>query len=254
VVDSNTTDAEAVSMLLVREGFTVQTVSTLAAARIVLASSDPRLLVVDLDLADGDGMDLLEEVHHVPAIAPVVLTARKMGADLLARVDRLARIVAAKGTLSRSSFARQIAMALHELGPSRRRILAIDDNEQNLRLVSAVLTARGYELLEARDATSGIAIARGERPDAILMDVMLPDVDGLTATRTLKRDALTSSIPVIALTANAMPGDVDKALDAGCCDHVAKPVDVTRLVTAIENAIATAPPRLSILPPARKAG
>jgi CheY-like chemotaxis protein/two-component sensor histidine kinase len=254
VVDSNRTDAEAVSMLLVREGFTVQAATTLAAARIVLASSDPRLLVLDLDLADGDGIDLLKEVAQIPAIAPVVLTARKMDPAQLGVVDRLARIVAAKGTLSRSSFARQISMALQELGPTRRRILAIDDNEQNLRLVSAVLTARGYELLEARDATSGIAIARAERPDAILMDVMLPDVDGLSATRTLKRDALTSCIPVIALTANAMPGDAQKAIESGCCDHVPKPVDVGRLVTAIESAIAAAPPRLSMAPPARAVG
>jgi two-component system cell cycle response regulator DivK len=116
----------------------------------------------------------------------------------------------------------------------------VDDNEQNLRLLAAVLSKRGYDILEARDATSAVAIARAERPDLILMDVMLPDVDGLSATRELKADILTRAIPVIAVTANAMNGDAAKAMDAGCCAHITKPVDARALLEAIDTALANA--------------
>ena len=106
-----------------------------------------------------------------------------------------------------------------------------------------MLARKGYDMIEARDATSAVAMARAERPNAILMDVMLPDIDGLDATRRLKADALTRGIPVIAVTANAMSGDERKARDAGCCDYVTKPIDSTRLLSALELALKSIPAR-----------
>ncbi|PJF21417.1 MAG: hypothetical protein CUN56_11200 [Phototrophicales bacterium] len=93
-----------------------------------------------------------------------------------------------------------------------------------MRLVRKIVTNAGHTLLEAVDGNSGLELAQQELPDIILMDVNLPDIDGLEVTARLKEDAKTAHIPVIALTANAMVGDKEKALDAGCDDYLPKPV------------------------------
>jgi CheY-like chemotaxis protein len=240
VVDAIEEDRAAVSGLLEREGFIVATATTIAEARCMIEKRRPALVVTELDLPDGDGLTLVRPLATGSGIACVVLTAREVVEDRMAELGLVANVVLRKGTLSRSAFARHITAALREAGTPRTRILAVDDNEQNLRLLAAVLSRRGFEILEARDATSAVAIARAERPDLILMDVMLPDIDGLTATRELKADALTRAIPVIAVTANAMTGDAAKALEAGCCAHVTKPVDGRLLLEAVDRALANA--------------
>ncbi|MEO0564919.1 MAG: response regulator [Chloroflexota bacterium] len=113
------------------------------------------------------------------------------------------------------------------------RILYIEDNPQNMRLVRKFLQMGGYEMLEAETGEQGITIARNERPDLILMDINLPDVDGVAATNVLKADAETAHIPVIALTANAMHGDRERFLNAGCDDYLSKPVSKNELLEAV---------------------
>jgi CheY-like chemotaxis protein len=116
-----------------------------------------------------------------------------------------------------------------------RRILYVEDNFQNKRLVKKVLVAKGYEVLEAEDGLQGIAIAARERPDLILMDINMPGIDGMEATSRLKSSPDLSHIPIIALTANAMRGDRERILAAGCDDYLQKPVDNTKLVELIER-------------------
>ena len=115
------------------------------------------------------------------------------------------------------------------------RILLVEDNEMNRDMLSRRLLRRNYEVLIAEDGAKGIEMAREHKPDLILMDMSLPITDGWEATRILKADEGTRAIPVIALTAHAMRGDRQKALDAGCDDYDTKPVDLKRLLAKIAS-------------------
>jgi len=120
-----------------------------------------------------------------------------------------------------------------------RKLLYIEDNEDNLYMLQLWFDVqRAYEILSARDGAAGIAMAASERPDLILMDLNLPEVDGWEATRRLKADPATRDIPIIALSAHAMAGDREKALATGCDDFDTKPVEFDRLVVKIEQALA----------------
>ena len=114
------------------------------------------------------------------------------------------------------------------------KILIVEDNEMNRDMLSRRLQRRGYEIVMAVDGEQGIAVARSENPDLILMDMSLPVVDGWEATRRLKAETDTRVIPVIGLTAHAMAGDRDKAIAAGCDDYDTKPVELPRLLQKIE--------------------
>ena len=118
-------------------------------------------------------------------------------------------------------------------------ILLVEDNEMNRDMLSRRLRRKGFELLNAADGISGIEIARAEMPDLILMDISLPVMDGLQATRQLKADDNTSAIPIIALTAHAMSGDREKCLAAGCDDYATKPVEFPELLSKIRDWAAT---------------
>ncbi|MDZ4765087.1 MAG: response regulator [Chloroflexota bacterium] len=113
------------------------------------------------------------------------------------------------------------------------RVLCVEDNPQNMRLVRKILFSAGYELLEAQDGTSGLAAIRAHKPDLVLMDVNLPDIDGLEVTKQIKADPSIAAIPVLALTANAMHGDRDRCLAAGCDGYVPKPITKTELLNTI---------------------
>ncbi|MGD0948399.1 MAG: response regulator [Candidatus Binatia bacterium] len=104
-----------------------------------------------------------------------------------------------------------------------KRILVVEDDPDNRRIVAKVLSVEGYHVIEAIDGIEALARARAERPDLILMDLALPNVDGWEATRQLKSDPETRSIPVVALTAVAMRGDEEQARAAGCDDYLPKP-------------------------------
>jgi two-component system, cell cycle response regulator DivK len=114
------------------------------------------------------------------------------------------------------------------------KILLVEDNEMNRDMLSRRLQRRGYEVVMAVDGQEGVALAQSEAPDLILMDMSLPVMDGWEATRQLKAAYETTSIPVIALTAHAMSGDREKAMEAGCDDYDAKPIDLPRLLAKIE--------------------
>lgn len=113
------------------------------------------------------------------------------------------------------------------------RILYVEDNAQNMRLVRKILKHAGYEVLEAECGMEGVSKAVAERPDLILMDVNLPDIDGLEATSRIRDMADIANTPIIALTANAMVGDREKALAAGCDDYLPKPVSRADLVAKV---------------------
>ncbi len=114
------------------------------------------------------------------------------------------------------------------------KILLVEDNEMNRDMLLRRLTRKGYEVVVACDGAQGLSSVRSETPDLILMDMSLPVVSGWDATRSLKADPATSSIPVIALTAHAMASDRDQAMQAGCDDYDTKPIELSRLLEKIE--------------------
>jgi CheY-like chemotaxis protein len=114
-------------------------------------------------------------------------------------------------------------------------ILLVEDNEMNRDMLSRRLTRRGYEIVTAVDGLQGLSMASSETPDLILMDMDLPEIDGWEATRRLKSDSATNQIPIIALTAYAMAGDREKALEAGCDDYDTKPIVLKRLLGKLES-------------------
>jgi len=115
------------------------------------------------------------------------------------------------------------------------KILLVEDNEMNRDMLTRRLERKGFEMVIAVDGQAGVDMATSGNPDLILMDLSLPVMDGWEATRRIKADRATQSIPVIALTAHAMAGDERKALDAGCDDYDTKPIDLKRLLGKIEN-------------------
>ena len=120
------------------------------------------------------------------------------------------------------------------------KILLVEDNEMNRDMLTRRLERKGYEVVIAVDGQAGIDMASSTSPDIILMDLSLPVIDGWEATRKIKADPATQSIPVIALTAHAMAGDEQKALQAGCDDYDTKPIDLKRLLGKIENLLGSA--------------
>jgi len=110
-----------------------------------------------------------------------------------------------------------------------RKILIVDDNIDNRELVVKVLNRHGYRTCEAVDGEEAITRTQTEQPDLILMDISLPKIDGMEATRQIHAMAEFTATPIIALTAHAMRGDREKALAAGCCDYIAKPINVREL-------------------------
>ncbi len=113
------------------------------------------------------------------------------------------------------------------------KILYVEDNDDNIFMLTHRLSKHGYEVVVAGDGEQGVARANDEQPALILMDLSLPVLDGWEATRKLKSDPATQNIPVIALSAHAMPGDAEKALAAGCDDYDTKPIDIKRLLSKI---------------------
>ena len=116
-----------------------------------------------------------------------------------------------------------------------KTILVIEDNALNMKLVKSLLSIGNYGIIEAADAETGVILARDKKPDLILMDIQLPGMDGLSATRILKEDPSMKGIPVVAFTSFAMEGDEEKALEAGCAGYITKPLNTQNFLKTVEQ-------------------
>jgi len=116
-----------------------------------------------------------------------------------------------------------------------KTILIVEDEPKNMKLLRDLLQRFGYEILEASDGEEGVKSAGENIPNLVLMDIMMPKMDGLEATRIIKADAKTKHIPIIALTSYAMKGDRERTIEAGCDGYIAKPVDILEVLKAIEH-------------------
>jgi two-component system cell cycle response regulator DivK len=125
-------------------------------------------------------------------------------------------------------------------------ILIIEDKLHNMKLAVFLLESVGHRVLQAKDATAGIALAKQHRPDLVLMDIQLPDMDGLTAVRALKDNHVTSNIKIFALTAFAMKEDEENILAAGCNGYIAKPIRYKHFLETINSALLNANPEETV--------
>ncbi len=116
-----------------------------------------------------------------------------------------------------------------------KKILVVEDNEKNMYLISFILTEKGYEVIRAVTGEEGIKLAIKEKPDLILMDLQLPDMDGLEATKRIRKSEVDGETPIIAVTSHAMAGDRQKALLAGCTGYIEKPINPDTFMHEIEK-------------------
>jgi two-component system cell cycle response regulator DivK len=116
-----------------------------------------------------------------------------------------------------------------------KRVLVVEDNETNMYLIKFILEKNGYEVIEAGMGAIGVELAIKEKPDLILMDLQLPDIDGLEATKRIRASGADSEIPIIALTSFAMPGDREKALASGCTAYIEKPINPGTFIAEIQK-------------------
>ncbi|AKU93436.1 GAF sensor hybrid histidine kinase [Labilithrix luteola] len=222
--------------LLLRAGHHAETSSSFEAARSALGSSRFGLLVVDLDASGA--FDFVREVRSSQATrgaAIVGLATGDLPPPLHRELTSLGVFLVQKGVMTDRGFVDGIQGLL-----ARRKhavVLVIDDNTTNRRVARAMLESASMEVLEADSAEAGLEIARTSRPDVVLMDIRMPGMDGLDATRAIRRDPNLDGIPVIALSAQAMVGDAERALDAGCVAYVTKPVSRRELLEAISSAL-----------------
>jgi two-component system cell cycle response regulator DivK len=121
------------------------------------------------------------------------------------------------------------------------KILYVEDNENSAYMLQQRLKRKGYEVILAKDGSEGVALAQKELPDLIIMDIAMPVLDGYEAARQLRNSQATASIPIVALSSHAMPGDREMAVAAGCDDFDTKPVNFSRLLAKIEALLASGP-------------
>jgi len=133
-----------------------------------------------------------------------------------------------------------LARAALTMSDNQKTILLVEDNEDNLVVYRTILEHVGYRVVEARDGEEGVARAREQMPDLILMDISIPKMDGWEATQRLKAEENTRAIPIIALTAHALEEDRQKAIQAGCDGYLAKPVEPRRVVQEVERFVGPA--------------
>jgi CheY-like chemotaxis protein len=232
-------DARVTESLLVRDGYLVRVAASAESALALLAREVPSLLIVDLGLPGMSGFALIERVRADPstrAVPIMVLTARDLSEEETRDLKTRVQLIATKGVMTGSGF-HDAVTALCDASARRPDVLIIDDSEMNRRVAAAMLKPAGYLVREASDAEGGIVMAFERVPDAILMDVRMPGVDGLEATARLRADARTRSTAIIAVSAHAMPGDGDRALGAGCDAYITKPVARQELLSTLEACI-----------------
>jgi PAS domain S-box-containing protein len=250
VVEDAGPDAEIVATVVSRAGYAVMHATTAEEALSTLETSAASLLIVDLGLPGMSGTMLLERVRAMPGrerLPMIVLTARDIDSAERARIGLSTAHVIRKGSLSRNA----LVSLLHELCPpmgipvandvapknAPLRVLVVDDNHMNRRVLRSMLVNFGCEVIEAVDGPTAVELATKELPALVLMDIQMPGMDGMEATRVLQKNLVTKAIPVVAVTAHAMQGDAERFLDAGCVGYVSKPVARTALASAVDQAL-----------------
>ncbi|MDQ2640089.1 MAG: response regulator, partial [Pseudomonadota bacterium] len=261
VVEDDARQRESVRALLASEGVEIVPAGTAAAALELLQKHTFDCMVLDLNLPDLSGYELLEKMGELDGVSypPVIVyTGRSLGRDEEQRLRRFSRSIIVKDARSPERLLDEVTLFLHqvesELPPERqrmlraardreaafegRRILVVEDDVRNIFALTKVLEPRGARVDIARNGREALECLERTRgteraPDLVLMDIMMPEMDGLTATREIRKHPEWKRLPIIALTAKAMRDDHEKCLQAGASDYLAKPLDIERLLSLV---------------------
>jgi CheY-like chemotaxis protein len=262
IVEDDEVQLDAVAQLL--GSADVETVGARTAAECIekLESDVFDCMVLDLSLPDASGFSLLEQLredggHSFPPV--IVYTGHDLSPDDEQRLRRYSDSIIIKGARSPERLLDEVSLFLHrvvtEMPPEQqkmiqqarnrdailegRRILIVEDDVRNIYSLTNILEPRGATIEIARNGREAIDVLDrsaqdgGAKIDLVLMDVMMPIMDGLTATRHIREDARWKKLPIITLTAKAMPDDQQRCIEAGASDYMAKPIDVDRLLSLV---------------------
>ncbi len=257
VVEDNELQRESMRQLLASDTTRVLTADNAATALEQLRSTTFDCMVLDLTLPDASGYELLERMAADDAFAfpPVIVyTGRQVSAEEEQQLRKYSRSIIIKGAKSPERLLDEVTLFLHQvegrLPPDRqrmlaearkrdaafegRRILVVEDDVRNIFALSSVLEPLGGSIVIARNGREALArLASKPVPDIVLMDIMMPEMDGITAMQEIRKKPELRDLPIIALTAKAMPDDQQRCLAAGANDYISKPIDVDKLVSLI---------------------
>ena len=255
VVEDDAPLRQSIAVLLQAEDVEIALAGSVAEAQERLQESAFDCVVMDLALPDASGFELLERVSKSGRYAAppvIVYTGRALSAEDEQRLRRYSKSIIIKGARSPERLLDEVTLFLHRvestLPPDQqkllrqarqregafdgRTILLAEDDVRNIYALSSVLEPLGAKLDIARNGREALdKLADGKRPDLVLMDVMMPEMDGLTAMREIRKSKALARLPIIAITAKAMPEDRQACLDAGANDYVSKPIDVDKLLS-----------------------
>jgi CheY-like chemotaxis protein len=259
VIEDNDVERMSIEALIEHEDVEIVSVGSGAEALGRLRDEEFDCAVLDLSLPDMSGFEVLEAVQKDPKLRdiPIVLfTGRDLSADEEARLNKMAKSIVIKGAQSPERLLDETALFLHRvvanLPPEQRRmldslytsnealsakkVLVVDDDIRNIFAVSSILERQGMEVLTATNGQEAIQRLEAE-PDTslILMDIMMPDMDGYQTMREIRKKGAFRSLPIVALTAKAMKGDREKCLEAGASDYIAKPVHTDQLLATLRQ-------------------
>jgi HAMP domain-containing protein/CheY-like chemotaxis protein/GAF domain-containing protein len=257
VVEDNPTEQFSITELLGHDDIDIVTADTGARALAILEDEGSDCVVLDLRLPDMSGFEILERMREAPKLADIpviVFTGRELSAEEDAQLHTIARSVVVKGVESPERLLDETALFLHRLVAGlpaakqrmleklhssdedlvNRAVLLVDDDARNIFALSSVLERRGMKVLTATTGKEAIAILQAT-PDVsvVLMDIMMPEMDGYQTMQEIRKDAKLRRLPIIALTAKAMKGDREKCVLAGASDYLAKPVNTEQLLAAL---------------------
>ncbi len=259
VVEDNPAEQMSVVELLAHDDIAIETVATGSEALARLQREEPPCdcVVLDLRLPDMSGFEVLQQMAGSPRLAdvPVVVFAgRELSAEEDAELHTMARSIVVKGVESPERLLDETALFLHrvvtDLPPDRQRmldrlnssdedlvgrtVLLVDDDARNIFALSSLLERRGMKVLTATTGAEAIELI-SSTPDLalVLMDIMMPEMDGYQTIGEIRKRPAFRRLPIIALTAKAMKGDREKCLEAGASDYLAKPVNTEQLLTAL---------------------
>jgi signal transduction histidine kinase/CheY-like chemotaxis protein len=254
IVEDDNQLRDNLKLLLAREHLEIVAVGTVKAALEQLAASTFDCMVTDLSLPDGTGYDLFEHMAASEAYAfpPVIVyTGRSLTRDEEQRLRRYSKTIIIKGARSPERLLDEVTLFLHSveasLPPDQQRLLRrarqrdamldgrtfllAEDDVRNIFALSSVLEPLGVKLEIARNGREALEHLEKSDVDLILMDIMMPEMDGLTAMRKIRAQAKWASLPIIALTAKAMADDREHCIEAGANDYIAKPIDIDKLIS-----------------------
>jgi CheY-like chemotaxis protein len=258
VVEDDETSRLSIVELLAHDDIEISVVDTGVAALEALGEHAFDCAVVDLRLPDMSGFALLAQIHENPALRGlpiVVYTGRELSAEEDAQLQRLAKSVVLKGVESPERLLDETALFLHrraaDLPEAKReiveklhrsedllagkKVLLVDDDIRNIFAMTSVLERHRMHVVAAENGKEAVELVQSENPDVVLMDIMLPEMDGYETTRAIRQIPRFRGLPIIALTAKAMRGDRERCLEAGASDYIAKPVDTDQLLALLRT-------------------